>query len=140
MPPTADIDPATYGKLVFAATLLNTSVGDVVRRLTERLTGWEPTSFAEKAPRAEVAGTEVRIPRSSPWVAIHKTFKNHRVEGEFNMFTFEVRLLSEPWGGKTFRTPTRAAVAVVKEYSPDRATSNTNGRTFWILTEGGGTL
>lgn len=78
---------------------------------------------------------------SAEWLAIHKIYKGHRIEGTFNPSTHEVRLATEPWANKYFASPTGAAVAVVEHFSGDvRETNNTNGRKFWKVASTGENL
>ena len=68
---------------------------------------------------------------------IFKVYKGHRVEGTLDPATSAIRIMSSPWDGKDYLSPTAAAIAVVEHYSPDRAEPNTNGRRFWKLSSSG---
>ena len=75
------------------------------------------------------------------WLPVYKTYRAQRVEGEFNPNTMELRVITAPWSGKVFNSPTAAARAVVEKLgSGERQTSNTNGRKFWRLSGGGDDL
>lgn len=148
-----EIDDLTYTRLVVAARLMSTPVGDVVRRLVDQLAD-EPASAQESdvaslrasvgSPARSVDAERLATPPAAPpesdlrgWLAVYKTFKGQRVEGLFHPGTHEVRITTVPWAGKVFPSPTAAAIAVVEQYSTGRQTPSTNGRKFWKLVSDG---
>lgn len=154
--PTIEVDDETYDRLTFTARLVDEPVGAVVRRLLDRLSA-EPAARAQPAQPAQApspprpsppaaaaspgiaaAGGATEPPAMDGWIAIHKIFKGHRVEGYFHPSTHEVRLKTEPWANKYFASPTAAAVKVVDHFAGDaRQTPSTNGRKFWKVTATG---
>ncbi|SDZ29848.1 hypothetical protein SAMN05421684_4283 [Asanoa ishikariensis] len=73
-------------------------------------------------------------------VAVHVIYKKTRVDGIFNKANHELRITKGPLAGRTFSSPSNAAIAVVEKLNPAREFSNTNGRTFWLVTATGRTL
>lgn len=136
--PNIEIDQATFDQLSLTARLMNRPVGSVVRLLVDRLA--HADADGEGAiPDKTTKSTGPAAPGEG-WVAVHKVFKNHRVDGSFNTSTLELRITTPPWSGKTFSSPTAAAIAVVEHFPSSRQTSNTNGRKFWRRNDNGGDL
>ncbi|MFD0583063.1 hypothetical protein [Dactylosporangium darangshiense] len=73
-------------------------------------------------------------------VRVHVVYKKTRVDGVFNKANHELRITSGPLVGRTFSSPSNAAIAVVEHLNPTREHPSTNGRTFWIVTATGRTL
>lgn len=125
--PTIELDLATYEKLIITARLTEQSVGAVVKRLVDRLAN-------AQSPTTTTPLSDDVVPSEKPppsWVPVFKVYKGHRLEGEFNPSTMEVKVLTNPWAGRVFSSPTAAATAVVEHFPSTRETSNTNGRRFW---------
>jgi predicted ATPase len=72
----------------------------------------------------------------SQTVAIHVEYQKQRVEGTFDPQTEQVVVLSEPFNGQVFRSPSGAAVEVVRRLNP-AVHPNRNGWGFWTVTETG---
>jgi predicted ATPase len=75
-------------------------------------------------------------PPPSQDVPIHVEYQGRRVEATFDRLTEQVVVLSEPFNGKTFRSPSGAAVEVVRRLNPS-VHPNRNGWGFWVVTETG---
>lgn len=65
-------------------------------------------------------------------VAIHVRYGGQRTDAVFDPATDEVTVTSGPLSGRTFSSPSGAAVAVVHEINP-RVTPARNGWTFWVV-------
>lgn len=136
--PEITIDQRTYDKLGFSAALMNRPIGDVVRVLVERLEpppDTTPTASPNRDPDDEGHGSmqPEASHRGPDWLPVYRVYKRQRFEGEFNPSTMELRVLSAPWSGQTFSSPTAAAQEVVAHVPGERKTNNTNGRKFWRL-------
>lgn len=146
--PEVNLDDETYERLLVTSHLMDETIGEVVRRLVDRLASEsrpssDPTTVGGTGPNwSPLRAQEKRIQTDvAEWLAIHKIYKGNRVEGTFNPTTHEVRLSTEPWTNKYFASPTAAAVAVVDHFSGDvRETNNTNGRKFWKISATGENL
>lgn len=152
--PDITIDQYTYEKLRFTALLLQSSPGDVVRTLVERLDAephppasdpMHPDKSDPIDERAAEPITSTPVQQStaqaqSGWIPVFRVFKQQKYEGEFNPGTHELRITSAPWSGTVYPSPTAAAQAVVDHVPSERETPNTNGRTFWRLTTTGKNL
>jgi hypothetical protein len=144
-----EVDEETYGRLIVVARLMNEPIGDVVRRLVDRLSTdtesvsrpHQPPAPSASTPKEDPINVMATTPLTAEWLQIHKIYKGHRIEGTFNPSTHEVHLSTEPWANKYFSSPTAAAVAVVDYFSGDvRETPNTNGRIFWKVSKTGQNL
>lgn len=138
--PTIDLDQQTFEKLQVTAHLTDRPIGAVVKQLVDRLVS------APATVQVAAASTTVQASHSSTasvghvqnaWLPVFKVYKGHRVEGEFNPSTMELKVTTAPWSGRVFQSPTAAAIAVVEHFPSDRETSNTNGRKFWKVTSTG---
>ncbi|MDN4473716.1 hypothetical protein [Demequina zhanjiangensis] len=137
-----EVSTATYEKLLVAAQLMGCTAGQVVDRMVSNLSGAgsgttsiESTEDRREAPVVATPATgEAQVP-------VFKIYKNHRIEGVFDMSTHELRITTAPWNHKVFPSPTAAAVDVVVRISGDtRAVPNTNGRKFWKVKSTGDDL
>jgi hypothetical protein len=149
--PAVEIDQSTYDKLEFTARLLGEDIGAVIKLVVDRTRVGEGVRRREPAEteRAEAMSDQQAAPRAtvgrargdwtgpSTWMPVHRRFKGELVEGSFNPATKELKVNTAPWNGKTFTSPTAAAVEVVRRISGPDVTPSTNGRTFWIITETG---
>ena len=116
---TIDVDEATKQAVSFAARMANVSEGEIIRRLVGG--GAPPREGPEPANRG---------------VAIYADYEGHRVRARY----FEparVEITDGPLAGKSFKTPTGAARAVVRHYNPS-VNDNRNGWSFWQIDNGTG--
>lgn len=70
------------------------------------------------------------------YIEIYADYEGHRVRARYFKPT-RVEIVDGPLAGKSFRTPTGAARAVVRQYNPS-VTDNRNGWTFWQIKDGAG--
>jgi hypothetical protein len=116
---TIDVDQVTKQAVSFAARMANVSEGEIIRRLV---------------------GASA-LPRDNPepadqGVAIYADYEGHRVRARY----FEparVEIVDGALAGKSFKTPTGAARAVVRYYNPS-VNDNRNGWSFWQIDNGPG--
>ena len=116
---TIDVDDATKQAVSFAARMANVSEGEIIRRLVGG--GSPPGASPEPANQG---------------VAIYADYEGHRVRARY----FEparVEISDGPLAGKSFKTPTGAARAVVRQYNPS-VNDNRNGWSFWQIDNGTG--
>ncbi len=114
-----DVDDATKQAVSFAARMADVSEGEIIRRLV----GGGHPSRDEPQP-------------ASQGVAIYADYEGHRVRARY----FEparVEISDGPLAGKSFKTPTGAARAVVRQYNPS-VNDNRNGWSFWQIDNGTG--
>jgi predicted ATPase len=111
-----------------------------------------PEGFFDQAPRESEAilRAAARKRRSkeepstltdqlSSTVLVHVEYQGQRVEALFAPETGTVRILSAPLEGRSFSSPSGAAIAVVRELNPD-VSPNRNGWEFWTVSATGETL
>lgn len=118
--PIIEVDEDTKRTVSFAAQIANLSESAVIRRLIEQSTMASPES-----PREGGGG-----------VAIYADYDGRRVRARY----FEpgrVEILDGPLAGQSFKTPTGAARAVIRQYNP-AVNDNRNGWKFWQLEGGSG--
>jgi len=116
---TIDVDDATKRAVSFAARMANVSEGEIIRRLV----GGDSLSRDGPEP-------------ASQGVPIYADYEGHRVRARY----FEparVEITDGPLAGKSFKTPTGAARAVVRHYNPS-VNDNRNGWGFWQIDNGTG--
>ncbi|MEU3409907.1 MULTISPECIES: hypothetical protein [unclassified Streptomyces] len=128
MSPTIEVDELTYRSIEFAARMGNTTAGEVVARLVRS------ASVPSSAPAASQKGAE---PRRT--VDVYADYEGHRTHGSYDRDTKRIDITSGPLTGRSFKTPTGAARAVVAHYKPD-VNPNRNGWSFWTLDDGSGEL
>ncbi|GAA4197627.1 hypothetical protein [Microbispora amethystogenes] len=70
-------------------------------------------------------------------VAVYVDYEGHRTQGIYDRATTRIDIISGPLAGRSFKTPTGAARAVVAHYKPG-VSPNRNGWAFWMLDDGSG--
>lgn len=120
---TIEVDDRTYRSLEFAARVASISAGEVVARLVADASMPNPTPSP--------AGSE----DASKLVGIYVDYSGHRTKADFDPDTSRVDITAGPLAGRSFKTPTGAARAVVAHYKPE-VSPNRNGWSFWILDDG----
>lgn len=118
---TIEVDDATYDRLQFAARVAGISMTELIRRLTL-------TSGADLS-----AGQPATVQPRSGEIEVYATYRGERVDGRLDLETERLRITGGPEGlvGRSFRSPTQAAVETVKTINPDRERPETNGWRFW---------
>ncbi|TDW98263.1 hypothetical protein [Kribbella sp. VKM Ac-2566] len=123
---TIEVDEQTYRSLEFAGRMSDSTAGTVVARLVADASMSTPESAADEAHVEKVA----EIP-------IYADYEGHRTRASFNRDTARIDIMSGPLAGRSFKSPTGAARAVVAHYKPD-VSPNRNGWSFWMLDNGSG--
>ena len=119
---TLILDPTTHDRLRLVAAALGVSESEAVAELLRRL--------AE--PSAATAADPGKVP-------IHVVYKGTRIDAEYDRVTQGVTLLTEPLAGKSFTSPSRAAIEVIRLLNPS-VNPNRNGWGFWTVDVTGGLL
>ena len=114
---TIDVDVGTKQAVAFAARMANVAEGEIIRRLV----GASAQSTEE--PDSADQG-----------VAIYADYEGHRVRARY-FRPARVEIADGPLAGKSFKTPTGAARAVVRHYNPS-VNDNRNGWSFWQIDNG----
>lgn len=124
MAATIEVDDHTYRSLEFAARMANSTAGEVVARLVAQ------ASTPNLAQPVTSAG-------SPDAVAVYVDYDGHRTQGFYDRTTSRIDITSGPLAGRSFKSPTGAARAVVAHYKPG-ISPNRNGWSFWLLNDGSG--
>ncbi|MGH3682246.1 MAG: hypothetical protein ACRDT2_18575 [Natronosporangium sp.] len=111
----------TAEKVRLLATAWRTTEEQVILRLLDAF-----LAQGQTRPPAEL----------SDRIDIHAVYTGIRVEAEFEMSTARVLVTSGVLAGRTFRSPSGAAIAVVQSLNPS-VSPNRNGWNFWIITDTG---
>lgn len=98
--------------------------GEVIRRLVNAFVNQDEVPVADAPVQP---------------VAIYADYEGHHVEAEFHPATKRVSVTSGPLTGRSFKSPSGAAIAVVQELNPT-VHPNRNGWSFWFLQENGRSL
>lgn len=125
MTATIELDDHTYRSLEFAARMANTTAGEVVARLVAQASLPNP----HQSPATSGGSPDV--------TAVYADYDGHRTHGTYDRTTTRIDITSGPLAGRSFKTPTGAARAVVAYYKPG-VNPNRNGWSFWILDDGSG--
>lgn len=122
-----EVDDDTARSLEFAARIAGTSVREVIARLVAEASA-PLGDHAKESPDTR----EARI-------AIYADYAGQRTRATYDETTTRVDVTSGPLSGRSFKTPTGAARAVIGHYKPD-INPNRNGWTFWTVDDGSGQL
>lgn len=87
-------------------------------------------AFAEPQP------TPAHQQRDRNEVEVHATYEGQFIKGTFDLRTRGLRVDEGPLAGRSFKSPSGAAMAIVREVKPD-VHNNRNGWTFWTVTDTG---
>jgi hypothetical protein len=113
-----EVDDGVKRTVSFAARMADVTEGEIVRRLVAA------SSLAAEEPDPGQKG-----------VPIYADYEGHRTRALY-FAPARVEIVDGPLKGKSFKTPTGAARAVVRHYNPS-VNDNRNGWGFWQLDNGG---
>ncbi len=116
-----EVDDTTFRSLALAARARNVTIGEIVAWLVR-----EVSLKVEDRPVSLHTNEEVRV-----YVRYH----GERVEGRFDPVKKRLTLTSGPLAGKSFNSPSAAAVAVVSALNQNRERPNTDGWRFWRIAD-----
>jgi hypothetical protein len=121
--PTVDVKDSTYDRLRFAARVAGISISELIDRLT---------LSSDPAPSAGPASPAEAVPRTGE-VEVYVVYRGERVDGLLDLETERLRITRGPerLAGRSFKSPTQAAVETVKVVNPGRERPETNGWRFW---------
>ena len=108
---TIEVDDETKRAVAFAARMASASEGEIVRRLVAGSTD-QPLTESEGEP-------------------IYADYAGHRTRALF-FAPARVEIIDGPLEGTSYKTPTGAARAVVRQYN-SKVNDNRNGWGFWQL-------
>jgi hypothetical protein len=96
--------------------------GVTISELLDRLTG--PTAVRPSPAGSQTGPDEVQV---------FVSYQGERVEGMLDLDTDRLRITGGPAAlvGRNLKSPTQAAMEVVKVLNPDRERPETNGWRFW---------
>jgi hypothetical protein len=115
---TIEVDGETKRTVAFAAKMAGVTEGEIVRRLV-----------AASTDRSTAASTEAE------GVPIFADYAGRRTRALY-FAPSRVEITDGPLEGRSFKTPTGAARAVVRQYNP-KVNDNRNGWGFWQLDQSG---
>ena len=121
--PLVEIDERTAMAVNLAAEMAGVTPGEVIRRLVER-------------SRPAVVGSQSPEVASPAGVAVHAIYDGHRTGAVYERATHRVTISDGPLAGTSYKSPSGAAIAVVKNSRPD-VNPNRNGWSFWTVTDTG---
>lgn len=116
---TIEVDEAAKRTVSFAARMAGVTEGEIVRRL--------------------IAAHELEVEEGDPRqedVLIYADYEGNRTRARY-FAPARVEITDGPLKGRSFRSPTGAARAVVRHYNPS-VNDNRNGWNFWQIDNGGG--
>jgi hypothetical protein len=116
---TIEVDAETDRYLDFASRVARISKGEVVARLVA----------AEGLPELDAAPPAVGV-------LVHSDYAGYRTRARFVPGPARIEILDGPLAGKTFKSPTAAARAVVSHYRPT-VSAHRNGWSFWTVSASG---
>ncbi|MFI6910285.1 hypothetical protein ACIBKY_54190 [Nonomuraea sp. NPDC050394] len=116
-----EVSQDTKDKVAFAARMAGTTEGEIVRRLI-----LDPSA----------GGHAVSLQTTGDGIPIYADYAGHRTRAQF-IAPARVEIVDGPLAGKSYKSPTGAARAVVGHYQPE-VNDNRNGWMFWAIENGGG--
>jgi hypothetical protein len=119
--PQVNVSQPVHSQLTLLARAWKISEGDAVRRLLEEFQ-------RDDEPSAHAPSTGV--------VEIHADYQGTRTHGEFDATTHRVTITSGPLSGKSWKSPSGAAVALVRQANPT-IRAERNGWAFWVVSSNG---
>jgi hypothetical protein len=120
---TIKVDEETDRYLEFAAKIAGVTKGEVVARLVAA------SSVSAGPPSEQRVDT----------VAIHADYDGHRTNARFVPGPGRIEIADGPLAGKSYKTPSEAARAVVTHFRPE-VSPQRNGWIFWVVTATGAPL
>jgi hypothetical protein len=117
------VDTRTAQALDFAANIAGITPGEVVARLVKQ------NSLPPSDDKTALTAPDGKVP-------IHADYEGFRNNALFDPATERVDFVEGPLAGQSFKSPSGAAVAVVKHHNPD-VDPNRNGWSFWTVSETG---
>jgi hypothetical protein len=120
-----EVDDSTYRSLEFAGRIAGISAGEVVARLVAEVS----------MPGLDTLPADK--PDGADSTAVFAIYDGHRTRATYDRQTTRIDIVSGPLAGRSFKTPSAAARAVVAHYKPT-VSANRNGWTFWTIDDGTG--
>jgi hypothetical protein len=102
-----------------------------------RSAGEVVASLVAAASMPAPARGETEHRESADRLAVFADYEGHRTQGNYDPKTTRIDITSGPLAGRSFKSPTGAARAVVAHYKPG-VSPNRNGWSFWTLDDGSG--
>lgn len=125
---TISIPRQTHDRLELLARAWGVPVAAVIDRLLEEF------QAGRQDPRQNSDDRE-----ASAGVKIYADYQGVRTEAQFDPVTHRVRVTSGPLAGQSWKSPSGAAVAVVRDANP-RIRAERNGWGFWVVADTGEAL
>lgn len=120
-----DVSTATASKIGLLARAWNLTEPETVDRLV--------AEFESRPRRPSQAERAAGAPETVP---VHATYQGVTVQGCYNPLVGSLEITNGPAAGRTFKTPSAAAIAVVSAMNPS-VNPNRNGWNFWLITATG---
>lgn len=119
---TIAVADAVYERVQLLARAWQISTGEVVGRLLDEF-------LADEARPDGTDSPDDRVP-------IHAVYDGNRIDGIYRVTTKRVDITSGVLSGRSYKSPSGAAIAVVQAHNPS-VHPNRNGWSFWTITESG---
>jgi hypothetical protein len=119
---TIEVDHETYLRLTFAANATNSTPGSILAGLVDAAISEATRSATDTTP-------------SPPPVSVYGDYAGNRTHGQYDTDTTRIDITSGPLAGRSFKTPSGAAKAVIGHYNPAVIPIRT-GWLFWVLDDG----
>jgi hypothetical protein len=125
---TVNITDEAYERLAFAAKVAGVPLSAAVDRLVG-LPGDSRTSTPSASAPTELGDDEI---------AVHVVYRGKHIAGFLSLETERLRIIDGPQEELigTYRSPSQAAVQVVRVLNPGRQHPETNGWRFWNADDG----
>lgn len=120
-----EVSDGVHERVALLARAWGVSAGEAIRRLLD-----EFVHSGEQAPRREPEDDEIPI---------HAVYEGQRIDAVYHTRTKRVDAGTGVLAGQSFKSPSGAAMAIVRALNP-KVHPNRNGWTFWTITQTGKTL
>ncbi|MFG1646106.1 hypothetical protein ACGFMK_38005 [Amycolatopsis sp. NPDC049252] len=118
--PTIEVSHEALTRIRLLQSAWQTSEAAVVDRLLDAF-----AQAGQPLPSQEQNPDELKV---------HATYEGQRVRGTFDLQTHHLQITEGPLAGQMFKSPSGAAMAVVRHLNPD-VHNNRNGWTFWTISD-----
>jgi hypothetical protein len=120
------VTDGVHDRIALLARAWGYSDGEVVRRLLDEFSA--PTRHLDSGDLPDESGGH--------GVPVHAVYEGNRIEGVFYPGTRRLDITAGVLAGRSFKSPSGAAIAVVQAHNPE-VHPNRNGWSFWVVTESG---
>ena len=119
-----NVTDGVHERVALLARAWGVSEGEAIRRLLDE--------FVRSNQRVTAPEPDTEIP-------VHAVYEGNRIDAIYHPKTKRVDVVTGVLAGQSYKSPSGAAIAVVRAHKPN-VHPNRNGWTFWTITKSGDLL